>query len=437
VKTKGKTPHPVHINRKNTIKEAFNTKNWRHIKRLSNKDFGKHFMGQGTYYFSGNGSRLAPETLANIDIDCHKSGTLEGAIAFAQHLRDHHFPNLYFEMSTNGNGVHGYLRILKPLMIDKEVNEALDRLEIKLKHILASQAFDVEGVEVKGHCPVIGWAARRGKVETFRSGRLAKHPREALRFEELKNTTQVRAFDLLRLPMPVQAQQKIKDRRPPSSISGCVVSEGEIAKTRTSYLRLAHILLDNHRLSTSTKAVVEAEDIAVFIMFLKFFTLNMNADGSLPWARFSGLWDAVHKTGDIDRACQSNRFAVIRNYLTSLGLIEWTDNTYKVGVVKDGVKRGGKACKWKASQVLMNLIEKIEGIGSEEALPSAGQQDAEVERASLLITNITTIITNLHRKTFLETIRPVEIYDSPPLIYLPDDIGKYLTPLEEIWTVAV
>jgi len=49
----------------------------------------------------------------NIDIDCHKTGTLEGAIAFANHLKDTLFPNLYFEVSTNGNGVHGYIIIEK------------------------------------------------------------------------------------------------------------------------------------------------------------------------------------------------------------------------------------------------------------------------------------------------------------------------------------
>ncbi len=439
VKTKGRNPHPVHVNRKKAIIEAFAKKTFWKLKRLRNKDFGQHFMGQETLYFTGNGSRRAFETLANIDIDCHNTGTLEGALGFAEHLREHHFPNLYYETSTNGNGVHAYVRIRKYLSYDYEVNEGLNRLQAKLQQILREQDFDVEMVEVKGHCPVMGWSEKPGEISKMSMGQLAKHPREALfRSQEFRETTVLRAFDLLRLPAPDRTESKQKGKRPPASISGCFLSEEEVAKTKTSYLRLAKILLDNHRLATSTKSVIEAEDIAVFIMFLKFFTLNMNKDGSLPWARFRNLWEAVRKSGDIDRAFQSNRFAVIRDYLSSLELIEWEDNTYKIGQ-KDsgGVRRGGKACKWKASQVLMDLIKKAEDLGSEDSIPVAESQDVGIDKGSLSITNILTIIQNLRRKPFHQTIRPVEIHAPPPLLLTADDIGKYLTPIEDIWTVAI
>ena len=44
-----------------------------------------------------------------LDIDCHKSGSPEGARQFAEYLKKKFFPNLYYETSTNGNGIHGYI----------------------------------------------------------------------------------------------------------------------------------------------------------------------------------------------------------------------------------------------------------------------------------------------------------------------------------------
>ncbi len=49
------------------------------------------------------------ETLLMLDIDCHASGTLEGATQFAEHLKQHFFPNLYYETSTHGNGIQGFV----------------------------------------------------------------------------------------------------------------------------------------------------------------------------------------------------------------------------------------------------------------------------------------------------------------------------------------
>ncbi|NDC25188.1 MAG: hypothetical protein EBZ49_13830 [Proteobacteria bacterium] len=135
---------------------------------------------------------------------------------------------------------------------------------------------------------------------------------------------------------------------------------------------------------------------------------------------------------------QCNRFAAIRNYLSSLGLIEWADNTYKIGQVDaKGRKYGGKACKWKASQLLLNLIKQVEAGEKDAAIPAAVAEEGIRERASLTTTNITDEIRNLTRTPDSAIIKPQQIYDPPPLIYLPDDISKYLTPIEEIWTVAV
>lgn len=439
IKTKGPKPHPVHVNKKKAIIKAFNTGNWRLLRRLSNRDFGKHFTGEETFYFAGNGRSRDPYTLALIDIDCHKCGSFQGAVAFVEYLRKHHYPDLFWEPSTNGNGIHAYVLISKFHYSDAEVNQALDRLQAFLQKTLDSTSFAVEMVEIKGHCPVIGWAEKRGEIKKISMGQLGKFPQEAgLRQEELKKTTVLRCFDLLKLPLPEKTRigGNGKGKRPPASISGCFLTEEEVAKTHSSYLRLATLLLDHHRLETSSKAVVEAMDISIFLMFLVFFTKNMNEDGSLPWARFKNFWDALYKSGDIDRPFHPNRFAAIRNYLTSLGLIEWMDMTYKIGTVgSDGRKHNGKACKWKANELLLGLIQKVERSDAESVIPEAVEEDGE--RASFTTTNIHEEIKNLTRTPYSETIKPQQVYDPPPLIYLPDDISKYLTPIEDIWAVAV
>src|SRR5580704_14505044 len=88
--------HPIHCNTNRKVLEAFSRRRW--LTRMTRAKFDAHFSGEETFYFTGNGRCRSSETLVNLDIDCHKSGTLTGAIAFAAHLRAHHLPNLYFEV---------------------------------------------------------------------------------------------------------------------------------------------------------------------------------------------------------------------------------------------------------------------------------------------------------------------------------------------------
>jgi hypothetical protein len=98
---------------------------------------------------------------------------------------------------------------------------------------------------------------------------------------------------------------------------------------------------------------VTIEDVAIFMLCLGFITENMNEDGTLPWARFEEFWTALYHAGDVERAFNPKRFAAIRNHLSSLlvdgePLLDWEDETYGAG----------QACKWRASQKLMNIIKE-------------------------------------------------------------------------------
>jgi hypothetical protein len=115
--------------------------------------------------------------------------------------------------------------------------------------------------------------------------------------------------------------------------------------------------------------VVVEDDVAIFLMCLRFITSEMNADGTLPTRRFQALWTSLHECNDVSRAWNCHRFKAIRDHLSNLGLLEWADNTY----TKSG-NGTGRACKWKASNELLALL-----------IPKT--QEGEKERTSFVATS--------------------------------------------------
>src|SRR3954471_5097272 len=66
--------------------EDYNRKGF--IRGLTNAQMLDHFHGKATYYFWADGRIRTPYALLNIDIDCHKLGSLTAALAFAKHLKE-------------------------------------------------------------------------------------------------------------------------------------------------------------------------------------------------------------------------------------------------------------------------------------------------------------------------------------------------------------
>jgi hypothetical protein len=435
--------HPIHANRNQDVIEAFNQGRW--LSRMTNAMFNAHFGCLATFYFAGNGRTRSGETLVMIDIDCHSTGTLEGALAFARFLGEHHFPGLYFEVSTNGKGVHAYIIVEKFELHAECVNTLLKRFDQHLKTILAGTDFDVELVEVKGTCPVFVWGMEKGQLSNYRSGQLAKLPREHHRFDELQKTARIKSIDLFRLP-PTDNDCAPRSVRPTvapeltaarllagsvaGSVSGRLISDAELNQLTGHYANVASLLLDHHHLRTSGRSIVTVEDVAIFLMLLRFFTQNMNADKTLPQARFKGLWTALLESRDVDRQFDDKRFATIRNYLSSLGLLNWEDEHFVVG---NGVRRG-RACKWKASKLLMSML-RWEEAQTAEAVPSftsiSSSTDKREERgAPLAGTELLKTVQNLVRMPDQQVIRPVELVDHTCCRINPDEIACFVTPLE-------
>lgn len=395
---KSKAGSPIHCNRNDDIAYHFQClrSGWygRRLSRLKNADMSDHFAGRKTYYFTADGRSATAEVLVNIDIDCHRSGSLAGAVAFAEHLKATKFPNLYYETSTNGNGVHGYLVIIKGGLGDEGLNAVLSKLDRWLKAELSEGNWDVENVEIKGHAPEFSWGTTKFELRSYKSGQLAKLPREALtRTEELRGTTRVTVSELRKLPVPAVesvdsfANRDAKRAGKKSAVSvsesgnwdseASVVSEKvkkqtgsiaahhfgpeELSKLDKDYLTLANELLAGKKLVVKGRMVVTNKDVAAFLMILKFFSQNMNVDGTLPVARWRAMWTALFGSGDIGRAWCHHRFAAMRNFFSDGGWLAWGDESFVVGVdTKDGRFVPGRASKWRAGEELMARLEAQE-----------------------------------------------------------------------------
>ena len=143
------------------------------------------------------------------------------------------------------------------------------------------------------------------------------------------------------------------------SIAGHHFGPEELAKLGTGYLSLARELLAGKKLVAKGRRVVTGEDLSIFLMLLRFFTNNMNADGSLPVARWREMWAALHGAADVGRAWCHHRFATIRNFVSDKGLLAWQDESFVVGVCgDDGMFVLGRASKWKGSEELMSRLEE-------------------------------------------------------------------------------
>jgi hypothetical protein len=345
----GKTaPKPVNLKDKVRPYIQGNWGSW--IRKLTLASIIRHLVNDDTVYFTAN---PGDETLLLLDIDCHASGTLEGATQFAEYLKTRFFPDLYYEVSTHGNGVHGFVVVDKRLWKEAEYKATLKPVEEWLRRVLRQTVFDVEDVELKGTPLVVSWGRRRGEVTDVCYGDLAKMPRDWTRFSEWQSTTRLTPHDLRRLPerFPVaEAEEAKPEAKAPvvrkGSVSGKLVDPEAIPKLESLAKDL--LALRSPEVSASSRAVIVAEDVQVMLAVLRTCTLHRNADGTLPTKRIRALWDAAYAAGDTTRAFCWHRYKAIRDMLADLGLLEWEDNTYQFG----------RACKWSASEVLMGRIEE-------------------------------------------------------------------------------
>ncbi len=429
---------PIHLNRKRDILAAYSVRSrgwnsWqKHSWKL--KDIARHCLDKTTLYFTGSHERWKTHSLIMIDIDCHNGGSLAGATAFAEMLRANLFPNLYFERSTNGVGMHGYVLVNKQGRSTWQIREVLKRLEQHLRTL--ANGYDITDVEIKGAPPQIEWGANRFEISSLKMGTLAKLPREMFeRWAEFTGTTEVTMNQLLRLQPLERWNTKEK------AVSGTTTRAGSTSsklfnKEQLSgleqggrHFKLASKLMVGKSFAIGHRKNVTVYDLAVTLMLGEFFTNNMNAEGTLPHARWEKLWTSLFETRDVKRAFNNSRFTACRNLLSDLGLISWLDNKYVVGTKKVDGKSEGRAMKWRFSNELMAALSPEESLQFTVAKVVVTEKGEKETSSS--VTHFTSMDKSLSNRDRSEPIRPLKTFIQRAYLTIPDysppEIAKFVT----------
>ncbi len=324
---------------------------------LRNEQFFDHFDAYKTHYFWADHRSSTPEIIAKIDCDAgeeHGGGTTEGCWRFMELVRDKLFPGLYLELSTHGQGIHGYF-ILEKLGIKADlVRQVLKNLDTYLKKLATSVGADIACVEVKGLPPNIQYDDN-GNIHHITFGQWAKLPRG----RGVLDTCKVKYGDLALLdpqefkvePQPEMAAT-IKVNVQHCGSFDCRVVRQDTLDKLPQLEKLASCLLRQWTGADSFKAgrwTVTPTDVAQF--FALMLCIKPKSDDSLPVRAVGRLWQAVNSAGDFSRPWNHHRFKAIRDLLSRHGHIDWTDFRFQ-----NLPERKGRCCRWQISLMLRNLV---------------------------------------------------------------------------------
>jgi hypothetical protein len=330
---------------------------------LKNDQFLDHFAGRATYYFWADHLASAPDIIVMLDADAgeeHGGGTTEGCWRFMERIRDDLFPGLYLEPSTNGKGVHGYLRLFKLGIRADLVRQSLKNLERYLKRRAAAVGADIACVEVKGLPPSVTYDDK-GNITHITFGQWAKLPRG----RGVLDTCQVNYGDIALLdPDEIKVepeQEEIVEKKTATKMRlgsfDCRVVRQEVLDQLPELEKLAGSLLLQWAGADSFKAgrwLVTATDVAQF--FALMLCIKPKSDDSLPVRAVGRLWEEVHRAGDFARPWNHHRFKAIRDLLSRHGHIDWVD--FRFQNLADGK---GRCCRWRISFKLRGLLSSLMG----------------------------------------------------------------------------
>jgi len=315
-------------------------------KHLYNNENGKEHL-----FVVANDNPIVPFCL---DIDCKKVGTLEGALALANHLAQLLPCNSYIVPSTNGNGAHLWLYI--------QNNDSLRDQLVSWSNKHANM-FDVEFVEGKCTPLKIKRVWKDGKVVDAKvnCGELCKLPSDLrFRLEEWKSL-EVNYLSLdIKLSDPALKlnleSNRIIEKQTNSS---CDLLKDQ-DKVWSKYLDFANDLKYKHAGCFGEFKLV---DIALFANCLYVLSKNANKDGQMPRERFKWCWSELTKLNDGCFAWHNNKFVLLRKAFEKAGLLDMHDNNYWFSSVEG---KQGVAMKWCGSNIFMEqlvlVLDKRESI---------------------------------------------------------------------------
>ena len=398
-----------------------------YTKEIPNWRLQEYFAGAGeTLSFSGSPNDVQ-NALAVIDIDAigHKAanaakkaglplpppppGAAEKAkrathfiddlfkkVKITTSFADGNNTKIHWEPSTNGVGQAGYIKIGGP-----NKRETYERLEEWLKkecqHLIDEGI--IEDIEIKGKPPEMNGSF------CVTLGILGKLPRHAT-IDALKRLPRLFHADVLALPVTEKPVLKVASTpKTPSrcqhdpaelvfsqgSVNPCAFTYGMLDELHTHRQR-ADVLIKRHgsilnmkldkrkdgKHKNTRKRIDPQEDVAILLMILQYFHLDSKEDGSLPHQRIYKFWRSLFNAGHIDRSACYERITEIRNWLSSLGLLEWQNPTFEpptfaprkaermemAAITNEKceapIKQKGRCCKWSISEAFNQWL--LQGI---------------------------------------------------------------------------
>jgi hypothetical protein len=318
-------------------------------KQISKKLIIDHWKNNKTLYFYGNENNNEDKTLLMIDIDVNKKekkGSYQGAKKFAEYLKLK-INDFYYEKSTNGEGIHGYIIINKCEKTAQEINIILKKFENYLKKEKEEIKADIELVEIKGTLHEINYKDK--KVESIKFGTLAKIPRNINEFIKYKN----KEIKITEIAEKYNCEYNIKNKTS-GSITRKLIDKEELSNLE-NYEKISFNFFG--KLPKAKKFKVLHKDIAIFLLILKFFKNNKNEDNTIPTKRAMMLWKKLYECGDIDRGWNHHRWKAIRDLFSKHDLINWIDNKYYIG--NKNLKENGIACKWELKSIIFNIKNSL------------------------------------------------------------------------------
>lgn len=331
---------------------------------LSNEDFGQHFQGEQTFYFFGTPRIKDEYTLVMGDIDVLKAkglGTPEGALAFVQYLKATFWPDLYYERSTNGKGIHFYLLMKKSEVGAERVNQAIGQLERFLCHQADLVGADIELVEVKGKCPEIAYDDY-GNITDIKYGTFAKYPRHAT-LHDLQNTTVIDCMELHRINGKYAVPDTVK--KPALHEGSCSVSiPDEFVAQHLESCRKTWLNLTGGQVIRGDRYLVHPDDAAIVLLIALWLQEHGTKDHRHSVRTTIAFWDDLQSRGHTVRSPNHHRIKTIRDYLSSRGCVDWLDHGYQPPSGKGA--KDGICCKWRLDEVFaILLLTGGDNVGSE------------------------------------------------------------------------
>jgi hypothetical protein len=270
------------MNTTETLNRVFNKEAVYNLKRFGKAHFLDHCRGRRTYYYRcrsdavfstgfGRGDHcherlpfdakafgMAGKRVVNpdlgilllgCDIDCHHG---EKDVAKTTALILEYFPDAYFEPSTNGQGVHLFIKLTYPIYHRGSRIQTLQYITVVtesladiIEEIRIRRGYDAPLDKIRGLPTVVG-RDEQGHLYSIKRTPVIKVP-----FYKTCSMEAVKRVYPLPTPLPPLAEQAAIIARVEALMATCRALEAEIANTRTHAAHILQAVLKDHRRQSS------------------------------------------------------------------------------------------------------------------------------------------------------------------------------------------